>query len=68
VCGQDENIEAADPNEIALLERDAKSRIDELRDIIGKHVEKSVSLRHNVQRLSAEKARVEGERNSALAR
>jgi hypothetical protein len=68
VCGQNENIEAADPNEIALLERDAKSRIDELRDIIGKHVEKSVTLRRAIQRFATEKSRVEGERNTALSR
>ena len=68
VCGRADQIEAADPTETALIERDAKARIAELTDILAKHEESLLQLRRDRDTLQAMKARTERERNEALSR
>lgn len=67
VCGQADQIEAADPTETALVERDAKARITELTDILAKHEECLARLRRDRDALHATKTRIERERNEALS-
>lgn len=68
VCGQADQIEAADPTETALVEGDAKARIAELTDILAKHEESLSRLARDRNALQATKARTERERNEALSR
>lgn len=67
VCGQPDDIQVADPTEVALVERDAKSRMAELTDILAKHEESLLSAHRELEVLRAKKSRVERERNAALS-
>ena len=68
VCGQPDQLEAVDPTEAALIERDTKVRAAELTDISAKHDESLSRLRREREMLQARKARVERERNETLSR
>jgi hypothetical protein len=68
VCGQSDQIEAIDPTETALIERDAKARIAELTNVLAKHESSLLRLRRDRDTLQATKARIERERNEALSR
>ena len=68
VCGQPDQLEAVDPTEAALIERDTKVRAAELTDILAKHDESLSRLRREREMLQARKARVERERNETLSR
>jgi ABC-type transporter Mla subunit MlaD len=68
VCGQPDQIEVVDSTEVALVERDTRARIAELTDIVAKHDERLFSLKRDRDGLVATKARMERERNEALAR
>ena len=66
VCGQTDQIETADPTEIAIIERDAKARIADLSDILVRHEESLARLSHDRDALQATKARTERQRNEAM--
>lgn len=68
LCGQADRIEAADPTETALVERDAKVRIAELNDILARHGESFARLTRDRDALQLKKVRIERERNEALSR
>lgn len=68
VCGQADRIEAVDPTETAIVERDAKVRIAELTELLSKHEERLGQLTRDREVLQATKARMERERNEALSR
>jgi uncharacterized Zn finger protein (UPF0148 family) len=65
VCGQTEIDDIPDLAEDALVQRDIKSRVDELRDIISRHDSAMTTLRRDREALDLEKRRVERERNEA---
>lgn len=68
VCGQDEEVITVDPTEAALLERDAKIRIAELKDILERHQASLMRARREREEILERKARIERERNEASAR
>ncbi len=68
VCGQADNVEIADPVELAVIERDAKARIAELNGILALHDAKLGTLRSERESLLATKARIERQRNEAMHR
>lgn len=65
VCGQIEIDDIPDPTEDALVQRDIKSRMEELRDIIGRHESALRALRRDREVIELEKRRIERERNEA---
>lgn len=67
VCGQPDQTETVDPTETLLIERDARTRIAELTEILAKHEESLGQLRLEHERLQATKSRTERERNEALS-
>jgi hypothetical protein len=67
VCGQADQNEDIDPTDAALVERDIKSRTVELKDVLARHQESLLQLRHERETLLAAKARVERERNDAFS-
>jgi hypothetical protein len=68
VCGQTEIDDIPDSADDALVQRDIKSRSDELREIIKRHDVALVALRRNRDELDIEKRRIERERNEASQR
>jgi hypothetical protein len=64
VCGQDDTIDIADPTELALIDKDARAREAELRDVILRHRAKLNALRREREDVLNKKNRVERERNS----
>lgn len=68
VCGQPDLSDGEDPSEASLIEKDTKSRIGELRELIGKHKSSLDELQRRREELLATKARVERERNEAMRR
>jgi hypothetical protein len=68
VCGQTEIDDIPDSADDALVQRDIKSRSDELREIIERHDAALVALRRNRNELDIEKRRIERERNEASQR
>jgi hypothetical protein len=67
VCGQAERDEIPDSAEDALVQRDVKSRMDELRDIISRHDVALIDMRRDREAIELERRRVERERNEASA-
>jgi hypothetical protein len=65
VCGQTEYDDIPGSADDALVQRDIKSRMEELREIIGRHEKASSALRRDRDALELEKRRVERERNEA---
>jgi hypothetical protein len=65
VCGQEEEVLTDDPGEVALLERDSKARIAELKDIITRHEKRVGELRRERGDTLLAKERIERERNEA---
>lgn len=63
VCGQVESDSVDDSADDALVQRDIKSRAEELRDIILRHDASLTRLRREKETLELEKRRVERERN-----
>lgn len=63
VCGQTEVDDIPDLTEDALVQRDIRSRMEELRDIISRHDAAMTTLRRDREALEFEKRRVERERN-----
>lgn len=68
VCAQPDVIEVADPQEAALIERDLKQRMAELRDILQRHDAALTANCRQREELALRKGRIEHERNEALAR
>lgn len=68
VCGQADQVEAADPTETAIIERDAKARAAELNDVLAKHEQSFDQLRRRREELAITKSRIERERNDALSK
>jgi hypothetical protein len=64
VCGQDDAIDQPDPTELAIIEKDAKARESELKDVLKRYHEKHHALRHEREEVIITKARIERERNS----
>lgn len=59
VCGQPDRIEELDPTESALIERDAKARMSELRDILERHEHSITAFERQRHELLARKSRIE---------
>jgi hypothetical protein len=68
VCGQPELDEVDNSADDALVQRDIKSRTDELRDIIRRHDASLARLSKEKEALELEKRRVERELNEASQR
>ena len=68
VCGQQDVLDVADPQETVLVEKDLKARMSELKDIIQRHDAAMSSNRRQREDLLIRKGRIERERNEALAR
>ncbi|MBY0511800.1 MAG: hypothetical protein K2P94_16805 [Rhodospirillaceae bacterium] len=63
VCGQTEYADRTAEADVSIIERDAKTRIAELRDIIVRHDKAREKLSRDRDALMGEKARIERERN-----
>ena len=68
VCGQMEPDDADDSADDALVQRDIKSRTEELREIIRRHDASLIKLRRDRETQELEKRRVERERNETSQR
>jgi AAA domain len=68
VCGQVEMDNVNDSADDALVQRDIKSRTEELREIIRRHDESLTKLRRDREAHELEKRRVERERNETSQR
>lgn len=68
VCGQPELDEVDNSADDALVQRDIKSRTEELRDIIQRHDASLARLRRDKEALELERHRVERQRNEASQR
>jgi len=68
VCGQTEIDDLPNSGDDALVQRDIKSRSEELREIIRRHEASLNSLRRDREALELEKRRIERERNEASQR
>ncbi|WP_422929057.1 AAA family ATPase [Singulisphaera sp. PoT] len=67
VCGQDDRVATPDPTEEAVVDRDAKNRMAELREIIERHENSLERLHRERTDILNRKSRVERERNEASA-
>jgi uncharacterized Zn finger protein (UPF0148 family) len=65
VCGQDDGAATVEGSEIELLERDAAARIAELKDVLGRHRNRLMSLSKERETILLRKERLERERNLA---
>lgn len=68
VCGQPDHAVAPDPTEEALIERDAKARGAELREVLGRHADSLARLERERLAILARKGGIEAERNEASLR
>ncbi|WP_133670221.1 hypothetical protein [Burkholderia pseudomallei] len=68
VCGQTDDVDAIDPTEMALVERDVRARITDLTAVLA-HTDNELStLRIRRDNILKRKDHIERERNEALAR
>lgn len=68
VCAQPDYVKTIDPTEAALVEQDAKLRMNELTNILAHHDESLGNLQREREELLGTKSRIERERNEALQR
>lgn len=67
VCGQNDRVMTPDPTEEAVVDRDAKLRMVELREIIDRHEKSLEELQRQRSETLSRKTRIERERNEASA-
>jgi hypothetical protein len=68
VCGQIERDSVVDSADDALVQKDIKSRTEELRDIIRRHDASLTQLQRDKEALELERRRIERERNETSQR